>query len=90
MAKKRPSGPTWPPVVNVAREGHRASVHVNFSKPPVPRHRAACTSGTRIPDGQRKLKSLAVKQLYNHKDVYDSSVRKLGYGLTPVVEFVTF
>lgn len=45
MAKKknRPSGPTWPPVVNVAKEGHRASVHVNFSKPPVPRHRAACT-----------------------------------------------
>lgn len=46
--------------------------------------------GTRIPDGRRKLKSLAAKQLYNHKDVYDSSVRKLGYGLTPVVEFVTF
>ena len=60
--KKRPSGPTWPHVVNVARKGHRASVHVNFSKPPVPRHRAACTSGTRISDGRRMPRSPTAKQ----------------------------
>ena len=41
--QKRPSGPAWPHVVNVARKGHRASGHVNFSKPTIPRHRAACT-----------------------------------------------
>lgn len=34
--QKRPSGPPWPHVVNVAMEGHRASGHVNFSKHPVP------------------------------------------------------
>lgn len=62
MAKNRPSGPTWPPVVNVAREGHRASVHVNFSKPPMPRRRSACTSGTRISDGRRMPRSPTAKQ----------------------------
>ena len=88
--QKRPSGPPWPHVVNVAREGHRASGHVNFAKPPMPRHRAACTSGTRIPDGQMMPRSPTEKQLCNHKDVYDSGTRKPGYGLTPVAEFVTF
>lgn len=46
--------------------------------------------GTRIPDGRRKLKSLAAKQLYNHKDVYDSDAWGLGYGLTHAAEFVIF
>lgn len=46
--------------------------------------------GTRIPDGRRKLKSLAAKQLYNHKDVYDSGARKPGYALTHAVGFIIF